>query len=425
MSARTTPPLLRRVAPDEVRGAGGREIPAEILEEAARLVDDVATGGAARLRFHAERLGDVEPGGALVFERAELVRALESLPGDQRGVLERAAERIRAFAEAQRGALRPLRVEIPGGEAGHDIVPMESAGCYVPGGRFPLPSSALMTVITARAAGVRNVWAASPRPRPVTLAAAGLAGADGLLAAGGAHGVAALAFGAGVLPGSDIVVGPGNAWVTAAKRAIMGRRSIDMLAGPSELLVLADDSADPETIAADLLAQAEHDSDASPMLVSLSAGLCERVEAALSRRLPELPAGTAAGAALANGFACVCGTMEEAIAVCDRAAPEHLQVMTRDAERVAARLGHCGAVFIGTAAAEVVGDYGAGPNHTLPTAGAARRHGGLSVFNFLRVRTWMRIDDAAAARGLYEDAAAFARMEGLEAHARAAERRLV
>jgi phosphoribosyl-ATP pyrophosphohydrolase/phosphoribosyl-AMP cyclohydrolase/histidinol dehydrogenase len=211
--------------------------------------------------------------------------------------------------------------------------------------------------------------------------------------------------------------------VTAAKKLVAGYVGIDMLAGPSELLVLADDSADPEVIAADLLAQAEHDTDAAPLLVSLDPALLPKVEAALARQLADLPSAQTARAALqGQGFAVVAGSEAEAAALCDEIAPEHLQVMVRDPQAWASRLRHYGGLFIGAQSAEVLGDYGAGPNHTLPTSGTARRTGGLSVLHFVAVRTWLRMDEGDPS--LTADAAALGRIEGLEAHARAAERRL-
>ncbi|HUT78662.1 MAG TPA: histidinol dehydrogenase, partial [Polyangia bacterium] len=302
--------------------------------------------------------------------------------------------------------------------------PVERAGCYAPGGRFPLPSSVLMTAVTARAAGVREVWVASPRPAPATLAAAAVAGVDGLLRVGGAQAVAALAFGAGPAPSCDVIVGPGNRFVTAAKQLVAGRVGIDLLAGPSELVVLADGTADPAVVAADLLAQAEHDPDAAPVLISTSGPLIDAVEREIASQLESLPTrDTAERAVRGNGFAVLAADLDEGITLCDRIAPEHLEVLCAKASSVAARAVHFGGLFIGAGAAEVLGDYGAGPNHTLPTGGTARFTGGLSVHHFLRVRTWLRVDDPAAARGLVDDAVALARIEGLEAHARSAARR--
>jgi len=258
-------PNLRRDAVD-----------AATLEGARVIVEAVRSGGEAALRDYAERFGDVAEGGPLVIGRDGLEAALATLGEADRALLVRTAARIRAFAEAQRGALQAITVPIPGGTAGHTAAPVERAGCYAPGGRFPLPSSVLMTAVTARAAGVRTVWVASPRPTVMTLAAAAVAGADALLAVGGAQAIAALAYGAGPVPACDVIVGPGNRWVTAAKQLVSGRVRIDMLAGPSELVVLADDSADPQTVAADLLGQAEHDPDAVPILVTTSATLVSR-----------------------------------------------------------------------------------------------------------------------------------------------------
>ena len=420
MSARL---LLPRSVADLVSRRGGAVTP-EALAVAAPIVDAVRTRGEAALREYAERFGDVAAGGPLFLARPALDRALRDLPVSDRGRLERVAERIRRFAEAQKRALEAVTVTLPGGAAGHWIAPLERAGCYAPGGRYPLPSSVLMTAVTARAAGVAEVWVASPKPGALTLAAAAVAGADGVLAAGGAHAIAALAFGAGPILPCDVVVGPGNRYVTAAKQLVAGRVAIDLLAGPSELVVFADASASPAVIAGDLLAQAEHDPDAVPILVALDPTHAGRVDTELARQLAGLPTAEVARAALANGGVVVVATLEEGIAACDALAPEHLELCLQDATAVASRLAHFGALFIGAGSAEVLGDYGAGPNHVLPTAGTARSKGGLSVYTFLRVRTWLRIEDSAAARPLIEDAAWFGRVEGLEAHARSAEARL-
>ena len=411
----------RTVAKLARRGAG---LDAKTLAAAARIVEAVRTRGEVALRKHAERFGDVLPGAPLYHDRPELARALTGLSTDDRVRLERVASRIRAFAVAQRGALGSVRVPVPGGIAEHRIAPVERAGCYAPGGRYPLPSSVLMTAVTARVAGVRDIWVASPKPRGLTLAAAAIAGADGVLAVGGAQAIAALTYGAGPIAPRDVIVGPGNRYVAAAKRLVAGAVAIDMLAGPSELVVFADSSADPATVAADLVAQAEHDPHAVPVLVTTDASLVERVERELARCLADLPTARVARAALAHGGAIVVSSVDDGVAACDALAPEHLHLELRDADAVAPRLAHYGALFVGPGSAEVLGDYGAGPNHVLPTGGTARSTGGLSVYTFLRVRTWLRIDDRAAALPLIEDAIWLGRAEGLEGHARAAERRL-
>ncbi|MGB0331886.1 MAG: histidinol dehydrogenase, partial [Planctomycetota bacterium] len=314
--------------------------------------------------------------------------------------------------------LSDLEVSVPGGRAGHEVVPIEAAGCYAPGGRYPLPSSVLMTAVTGRAAGVERVVVASPNPRPIVVAAAAIAGADSLLTVGGAQAIAALAYGVpGVTDPVNVIVGPGNRWVTAAKQYVFGDVGIDLPAGPSELVVLADASANPGLIAADLLAQAEHDPDARPALVTTEASLLPEVEAELQRQLRTLDTKAVASQALAASFAAVAPSMDAALGAVDRLAPEHLQLCVEDPDAARRRLKHHGASFLGEGSAEVFGDYGVGPNHVLPTGGAARYSGGLSVFNFLRIRTWLRLDDPSLVAA---DVEALAREERLTGHARAA-----
>lgn len=416
---------LERRRPDHVASLRRTAVDADTLAAAATIVEDVRLRGEAAVREHAERLGDLPSGAALVATREDLARALASLDPADRALLERTAVRIQAFATAQRDGVRDLEVAIPGGRAGHEVRPVEVAGCYAPGGRFPLPSSVLMTAVTARTAGVKHVWVASPRPSVATLAAAAVAGVDAMLCAGGAQAIAALAFGAGPIPGCDVVVGPGNRWVTAAKQLVAGHVAIDMLAGPSELVILADPSAHPDWVAADLLGQAEHDPDALPVLVTTAGeAFAEQVDSALARRLADLPTAPIARVALSSGFVVLAPDIGSAIEVCNRLAPEHLEVMTADPEAVSRRIDHCGAVFLGSRSAEVFGDFGAGPNHVLPTGGTARSMGGLSVMTFLRVRTWLALDAGPDADRLAADAVRLARIEGLEAHARAAQCRL-
>lgn len=406
------------------------------MASAAALIEEARTP--AGLRAAAERLGDVQPGAPLLLDRAAMAAAFSSLPVAEQALLERVAGRVRAFASAQLASLAPLDMAVGGAgagmRAGHSLAPVASAGCYAPGGRYPLPSSVIMTAVTARAAGVERVIVASPRPATVTIAAAYVAGADSLLAVGGAQAIGALSHGAGgLLAPCDVIVGPGNRWVTAAKKLVAGACAIDMLAGPSECCVLADGGADARLIAADLLAQAEHDSDAQAVLVTTSAALLASVEAELASQLSSLPTRATAAAALSRqGIAVVCTNLDEAIAVVDAMAPEHLEVQVADSDAAWRRVRHYGGAFIGGGSAEVFGDYGAGPNHVLPTAGTARYTGGLSVFTFLRVRTWLRADPAppadpdgaAARRQIIEDSAHLARLEGLFGHEAAALARL-
>ena len=411
--------ILHDLPADRIPRRRALEIDAATRDVAAGIVDDVRARGDAALREHAERLGDVVSGGPLALGPDEMNRALETLPSEDVAVLRRTAQRIRRFAEAQRSSLGELDVAIEGGRAGHALLPVASAGCYAPGGRFPLPSSVLMTALTARVAGVERVVVASPRPAPATLAAAALTGADEVLAVGGAQAIAALAYGTEAMAPVDFVCGPGNRYVTAAKREVFGEVGIDSLAGPSELVVLADSSADPSLVAADLLSQAEHDEDAWPVLVSTDAELPNAVRAELEAQLATLPPGCAR-TALERGFTTVVADLEQACAICDGLAPEHLALFVAEPRAVAERCVNAGAVFLGPCSSEVLGDYGAGPNHVLPTVGGGRYRGGLSVLDFLRVRTWLEVDNGEDAELIARDAAHLARMEGLEAHARAA-----
>ncbi len=418
---------LRRLRPEQIATSRRDAVDADALAIAGRIVGRVREGGLQAVQAVALELGDVEADSRLMYSADELQAACDAIADDDRALLERSAARIQRFAEWQLAQLHDGSCPIEGGEAGHEVTPVATAGCYAPGGRFPLPSSVLMTAVTARVAGVETVWVASPRPAPITLAAAAIAGADSLLACGGAQAIAALAYGADPVPRCDVVVGPGNRFVTAAKQLVAGQVGIDMLAGPSELVVLADDSADAHQVAADLLAQAEHDPDAVPILVTTHPELVQAVETELAIQLAALPDPAVARQALAGGFAVVAKDLSAAVSVCNSIAPEHLQVLLHRLDSVNGTFTNYGGLFLGSESAEVFGDYGAGPNHVLPTGGTARHSGGLSVFTFLRIRTWLRMHSPAA-RGetlqIAADSARLARLEGLEAHARAAETRI-
>ncbi len=413
----------RRTSIEEFKRRNRKIFDSKIEKTVREIVDRVRDHGESALRRYAEKYDGLGPGSDLYLSRTRLREAFASLPENDRKRLVRIAGQIRSFAEAQRVCQTDLDVAIPGGRAGHRVTAVERAGCYAPGGRYPLPSSVLMTVIPAHVAGVREIWVASPDVSPITMAAAWLAGANGLVAAGGAHAIAALAYGAGPVPPVDVIVGPGNRYVTAAKKYLSGEVRIDMLAGPSELVIIADDSANAETVASDLLAQAEHDEDAFPVLISLDPTLTEDVKVEMNRQLTDLPSAATALKALSSGGSLQARNLTRAVAWCDALAPEHVQLCIKDAAGLAGRLSNFGSVFIGELSAEVFADYGAGPNHVLPTNGNARTTGGLSVFTFLRIQTWTKMDLSDNLDRLIEDSAWFARQEGLEAHARAAEKR--
>ena len=392
-------------------------IDAATLAQSQAIVDRVRSDGLAGIRHFATEFGERTPDQPIQIERCELEAASKRIDAADLALLERVAGRIDAFATAQLNSISEISVDVPGGTAGHTIEPIRSAGCYAPAGRFALPSTVLMTAVTAKVAGCQRVVVASPNPSDIMMAAAFVAGADSMLAIGGAHAIAAMAYGFDGFERCDLIAGPGNRWVTAAKKIVSGDCGIDMLAGPSELALVADGSSDPATIAADLLAQAEHDVDARPFLILTDDLMVDAVKAQLESQLKELPSEEVARQSLANnGAMVICDNVKQAIEICNRLAPEHLELHLADAASVAEKIQHAGCIFIGHQSAEVFGDYGVGPNHTLPTAGTARFTAGLNVFTFLRIRTWLKLDSAP--QSLIDDTARLAEMEGLIGHQR-------
>ncbi len=392
----------------------------------ARIVEEVRERGDAALLEMAERFDGVR------LEAAEVPRprwdeALAGLSAPVRRALERAAANIRRFHEAQRPNDVTVEVE-PGLRITRRWVALERVGVYAPGGTAAYPSSVLMGVVPARAAGVDEVIVCSPpgpggAPPAEVLAACAIAGADRVFALGGAGAVAAMAYGTGSVPAVDAIVGPGNRWVTEAKRQVAGTLRIDSPAGPSEVLVLCDDAADPELVALEMLAQAEHDPDAACVVVSTSERVARESAAALERLLAEAPRGEIARTALRSyGGIVVAATLEEALAFTDAFAPEHLSIMTTEAAGQARALRNAGTTFVGGAASVAFGDYLTGANHVLPTAGRSRSFSGLGIQHYLRSFTIQEMTDEAAA-ALAEDVGLLADAEGLPAHAAAARAR--
>ena len=308
-------------------------------------------------------------------------------------------------------------------EVGHRAIPVERAGIYVPGGRYPLPSTVLMCAIPARVAGVAAVVLCTPNASTQTLAAAHEAGVDACYEIGGAQAIAAMAFGTETIPKADLIAGPGNAYVTEAKRQVYGVCGIDMLAGPSELLVIASAGARADFVAADLLAQAEHDPMARVMLLTDDVALADSVDATLHRRLATVSTADTARASLERSGCCAILPLDRAVERANAIAPEHLALHGPAAESLEPRLHSCGSLFVGALAAEAFSDYGIGPNHVLPTGGSARFTSGLSVLTFLKVRTFLR-SGTMIDSDIIHDTAAFARIEGLTAHREAALQRV-
>lgn len=389
----------------------------EIAQRVHTIIEQVRRDGDLALGQLAQKFQDPEP---RVITAAEL-QAHEPEP-EVKALLERAAANISRFAQAVAASVQPVKVESEHTVAGMRMQPVERVACYAPGGRHPLPSTVLMAGLSARAAGVPQVSLICPSPHPAVLYAARLIKAERVYLMGGAQAVAAAAFGTQTVEKVDMVVGPGNAYVTEAKRQLQGVIGIDMLAGPSEVTVLADDGADPRWVALDLLAQAEHDPMACVVLVTTSLRLAQAVAEHISRLASEVTLPDFIQESLHNSALLVFDSDEECLEAVERLAPEHLQLAVAEPETVAPRLHHYGGLFMGYQATVPFGDYMAGPNHTLPTSGTARFSSGLSPLTFLRPQCWMTTtgDFQALAR----DTAAFADLEGLHAHAAAARARL-
>ena len=348
----------------------------------------------------------------------EIREALCSVTEQERSVLELAAGRIRQYHERQRLETWSYRRE--GVELGQKIVPLDRVGIYVPGGLAAYPSTVLMAAIPAKIAGVREIVMASPVGagglNPVLAAAAQIAGVDRIFKAGGAQAVAAMAYGTQSVPAVDKIVGPGNAWVATAKKLVFGRTGIDMIAGPSEILVIADGSADPAVAAADLLSQAEHDALASAVLLTPDEDLAKRVSAGVQAQLKRLSRESIAVQAIRDyGLVVVTQDLPEAVEVANRFAPEHLELLVRDPKALLRGIRNAGAVFLGHHTPEALGDYLAGPNHILPTGGTARFSSPLGVYDFVKRISVLSFDAKALAK-YGKPAAEFAAMEGLDAH---------
>jgi len=361
----------------------------------------------------------------------EIRAAYAALPESTIDDIRFAQTQIRNFAQIQRDALHDVEVEtLPGVVLGHKNIPVNAVGVYVPGGKYPMVASAHMGVVTAKVAGVKHIISAAPpyegRPNPAIVVAQDLAGADTIIALGGVQAIGLMAFGnaASGLPAVDMLVGPGNAYVAEAKRQVFGHVGIDSIAGPSEVVVLADKANDPRLVAVDLLAQAEHDEAAQSILITDSEAFARAVIAAVEAELSNLPRRDIAGASWgAHGAVIQVRNWDEAIELVNRLAPEHLQIMLPDPAAIFARIRHAGAAFLGAFCPEALGDYIAGPNHVLPTGRTARFASGLSVFDFLKRTTWIQ----TGREGLAEvgaAAVALAEAEGLQAHGRSIALRL-
>ena len=402
---------------------------ASIESATAEILHHVREKGDAALLEYTQRFDRVQAGGMaeLEIDRSEWVAALNSLPTDQRSALEAAAERVRRYHERQR-ADSWTYTEDDGTVLGQKITPLDRVGLYVPGGKAAYPSSVLMNAIPAKVAGVQEVIMVTPTPggtrNPIVLAAAALGGVDRIWAIGGAQAVGALAYGTESITAVDKIVGPGNAYVAAAKRRVFGTVGIDMIAGPSEILILADGTTPPDWIAMDLFSQAEHDELAQSILLCPDENYLNQVEAAIERLLPTMPREAILRTSLGNrGGLIHVASMEEACAIANDIAPEHLEISTENPQQWLEHIRHAGAIFLGRYSSESLGDYCAGPNHVLPTSRTARFSSPLGVYDFQKRSSIIHVSEQGA-QTLGRIASTLAHGEGLQAHAASAEYRL-
>jgi histidinol dehydrogenase len=402
---------------------------ADIHDRVAGIIREVRQRGDAAVleltrrfdHFTPERMADLE------LSREDLRSAWDGLTPELALALETAAGRIRAYAERQKLASWRY-TEADGTVLGQQVAPLDRVGIYVPGGKAAYPSSVLMNAIPAHVAGVRDIIMVTPTPagelNPLVLAAAHLAGVDRVFRIGGAQAVAALAYGTGTIPRVDKIVGPGNIYVATAKKLVFGQVGIDMVAGPSEILVIADGETHPDWIAMDLFSQAEHDEDAQSILIATSPAFLDAVEASIRRLLPGMERAEVIRASLlGRGALIAVPDLEVAAEVANRIAPEHLELSVADPESLAGRIRHAGAIFMGRHTAEALGDYCAGPNHVLPTSGTARFSSPLGVYDFQK-RSSLIFCSPMGSATLARTASILARGEGLTAHARSAEYRI-
>ena len=432
-----TKPLIRRLnasAPDFVEGLDRllrwQDDVHHAVEATVRdILADVRARGDEALVEYTRRFDRVSVASAaeLVVPREQCSAALATLPADQRAALETAGERVRRYHEYQKQDSWQF-TEADGTILGQKVTPMDRVGLYVPGGKASYPSSVLMSAIPAKVAGVQEVVMVVPAPdgriNPMVLAAAAIAEVDKVITVGGAQAIAALAYGTDTVPRVDKIVGPGNIYVATAKRAVFGEVAIDMIAGPSEILVVCDGKTNPDWIAMDLFSQAEHDEQAQAILLSPDAVFLDAVEQSLNRLLPDLQRKSIAAESLANRGALIqVGDMDQAMFLVNRIAPEHLELSVDNPEHYLPAIRHAGAIFMGRHTSEALGDYCAGPNHVLPTSGTARFSSPLGVYDFQKRSSLIHCSPQGASE-LGKIASVLARGESLEAHARSAEYRI-
>lgn len=393
------------------------DIEVENIESVKNILNDVKKNGDSSIKKYSYEFDKMEFGENSSFEisNEDIKEALNSIDEKTLNAIKKAIKNIQKFAKAQLKSIKELKIKEKGSVVGHKITPIESVLCYAPGGGYPLPSSAIMTAAVAKVAGVKNIYLTSPKIHNATIVAGYLAGASRIFKIGGVQAIAGFAYGTESIPRVDKIVGPGNKFVTAAKKEVYGLVDIDFLAGPSEVLVVADETANPELISADILAQCEHDKDARGYLITTSKELAQNVQKSAIEQLETLSTKEIAKISFEKSIAIIVDNIEEAIELSNLRAPEHLEVMIKDEKKYIDKFTNYGSLFIGNNCAEVFGDYCTGTNHVLPTNKVARYRGGLSVFDFIKIQTYQKISKKYGEE-LSKIASELAKTEGLMAH---------
>lgn len=384
----------------------------DVTDAVKEIIADVRKNGNSAVKKYSAKFDGIETDCRELSED-EIENAVKLLDDEVLEALKFSVRNVEEFAKAQLGSVKNTMVQADGAILGHKIIPLEKVGCYIPGGNYPLPSTAIMTIVPAVVAGVKEIIAVSPKAKPVTVAAAKLAGATKIFNIGGVQAIAALAYGTETIDAVDKIVGPGNKYVATAKKIVYGDCGIDFVAGPSEVMVVADNSANPEFVAADLLAQCEHDKDARAYLLCFDRDFADKVDKCARKFLETLQTADIARVSYEKSTAYVVKDLQEAVEIANKKAPEHLELCLNEVENSVDLFRNYGSLFIGNYSAEVFGDYVSGTNHTLPTGRAARYTGGLSVFDYIKIQTFQKIENVEK---FAKYASILAEQEGLFAH---------
>lgn len=398
----------------------------ESLQNVEDIIEDIKKNGDKSIIHYSKTFndGDFSSGEDFIVSKEEIKKAYEMTDDKTINALEKCIENVRDFAQEQLLCLKNLDMKKNNSLLGHRVIPLERVLCYVPGGNYPLPSSAVMTCTPAKVAGVREVIITSPRIKPQTIVAAKMSGADKIYKLGGVQAIGAFAYGSESIKPVDKIVGPGNKYVTYAKKYVYGKCSIDFLAGPSEVLIVADDNQNPELVSADILAQCEHDRDARGYLICFSKDFAQKVADCAQKQLQTLKTGNIAQISFEKSTAVIVNDIEEAVKISNLRAPEHLELMFDGAWEKSKDFTNYGSLFIGSCCAEVFGDYCSGTNHVLPTNSAARYTGGLSVFDFVKIQTYQMLSKEYS-KELSALASQMAQQEGLMGHKLASDLRRI